>query len=384
MGGHAPPPEPKPGRPFEVAMDTLTHALSGALAGRLLARGPRNAANRRPTPPVWQTVTVGTVAAAFPDIDFVLGYVSEMAYLRGHRGVTHSLILLPLWGLLVAWLMAGLFRLVRRRDSSAPPAGWKDFYLVACVAIFVHIVGDLITSFGTMILEPLSDRRFSFGTTFIIDLGLSGILVVGLIASAIWRNSRVPASLAALALVAWIGNSAIARGEAIEAARAHAERAGIAVVALDAIPRPASPYNWTAIIFDGTNYHYAHLNTRRSEPLIATPDDHFIRRFSAPYPPVHMAQWQTAPQFGDAAAAALARDVWEADEFAFFRWFAAFPVFDEIDPPDGPHGTCASFRDLRFETPGRGRTPFRFGLCNGGGEWRMFERAAEGLRWVTN
>jgi len=59
-------------------------------------------------------------------------------------------------------------------------------------------------------------------------------------------------------------------------------------------------------------------------------------------------------------------------------------VFDEIDPPASPYGVCANFRDLRFETPGRGYIPFRYGLCNGSGEWRMFERAPEGLRWVDD
>lgn len=363
-------------------MDTLTHALSGALTGRLLARAP-NGEGRSSLPP-WQAVVVGTAAAAFPDLDFVLRYVSELTYLRGHRGITHSFVLLPLWGALIAWLMAGLFRLLHRRGSGAWMAKWTDFYLVACAALFVHIVGDLITQFGTMILAPLSDRRFGLGTTFIIDLGISGILVAGLLASAVWRTSRIPASVAALALVVWVGNSAIARSEAIGAARDHAEREGITVVALDAAPRPASPYNWTAIVFDGRDYHYAHLNTRRSEPLVATADDNFVRRFSAPYQPVALARWHTAPRFGDEAVAELARSVWNAEEFEFFRWFAMFPVFDQAAPPDGPHGVCASFRDLRFETPGRAAMPFRFGLCNGGGGWRLFERAADGLRWMAD
>lgn len=357
-------------------MDTLTHALSGALTGRLLARADR------PSPAVWQAVLVGTVAAAFPDLDFVLRYVSELAWLRGHRGVTHSLLLLPLWGFVIAWLMAGLLRLFVRAGATAARTGWRDFYVVACAALFVHIVGDLITQFGTMILAPLSDRRFGFGTTFIIDLGVSGILVAGLLTSAMWRRSRVPAALAAIALVAWIGNSAVARSEAIAAAREHAQREGIPVVAVDAAPRPASPYNWTAIVFDGRNYHYAHLNTRRSAPLVATPDDHFIRRFSAPYQPIAQAQWHTAARFGDTAVAELARSVWDADEFEIFRWFAMFPVLDEVGSPDGSSGVCASFRDLRFETPGRATIPFRFGLCNGEGRWRLFERSADGLRWL--
>ncbi|MDX5445534.1 MAG: metal-dependent hydrolase [Zoogloeaceae bacterium] len=358
-------------------MDTLTHALSGALVGRLLARPPAPEPPRRPT--VWQTVLVGTVAAAFPDSDFVLGYVSELTYLRGHRGITHSLVMLPLWGLLVAWVMAGVLRAFRR---GAEGPGWKDLYLVACVAIFIHIIGDLITQFGTMIFAPFSDWRSGLGTTFIIDLGVSGILLAGLLASALWRGSRAPASLAAMALVAWIGNSAVARSEAIDIARAHAERVGIPVVAVDASPRPASPYNWTPVIFDGEHYHYAHINTRRTEPLVVTPHDNFIRRFSAPYQPAGRAEWKTVPVFGDPDVGDVARAVWNAEAFAFFRWFAMFPVLDEITTTEA--GVCASFRDLRFETPPRERFPFRFGLCNGGGEWRLFERTAEGLRWLAD
>ncbi len=113
-------------------MDTLTHALSGALVGRVLA-GRRASAggatatapSARPPVPVWQMVAAGTVAAIFPDLDFVLGWISELTYLRGHRGVTHSLLLLPLWGLLIAWLLA---RFWQRGGRVA--AGWRSFYPV--------------------------------------------------------------------------------------------------------------------------------------------------------------------------------------------------------------------------------------------------------------
>lgn len=362
-------------------MDTLTHALSGALAGRLLA--PRASGHpARPLPPVWQAVVAGAAAAAFPDLDFVLGYVSELTYLRGHRGVTHSLLLLPLWALLVAWSIAALFRL-RARDR--PAANWRAFYLIAGVSIFLHILGDLITQFGTMILAPLSDRRYGWGTTFIIDLGFTGIILVGLVASALWKRSRVPAGVALLALAGWVGLSAVGRGEAIEAARAYAAAGNIAVVELDAAPRPASPFNWTAIVFDGERYHYAHINTRRSEPLVATAADNFIRRLSAHYLPVAMAQWAVQPKFGNGETETLARRVWAAEDFAFYRWFAMFPVLDHVEVA-GSAGVCVNFMDLRFETPGRDAAPFRYGLCGGAdtGGWRLFERVVGGRRWVPD
>src|SRR5258708_2299182 len=81
-----------------------------------------------------------------------------------HRGVTHSLILLPLWSLGVAWLLAKLLR---------EPAGWRALYGITALSIGAHIAGDVITSYGTMVLAPLSDWRAGIGTTFIIDLWFS-------------------------------------------------------------------------------------------------------------------------------------------------------------------------------------------------------------------
>lgn len=337
-------------------------------------------------PPVWQFVVAGTVAATFPDLDFVLGWVSELAYLRGHRGVTHSVVLLPLWGLAIAWLLARVFgrhrgRGGREQDSAGVPS-WRTFYLVVCSAILIHIAGDLITQFGTMILAPFSDRRFGIGTTFIIDLVFTGIIVAGLTASAIWRRSRVPAAISLVMLAGWVGVGWMGRSEAIDAARAYAAANHIPVVQVDAAPRPASPFNWTAIVFDGERYHYAHINTRRSEALVAGADDSFIRRFSAPYLPVAQAHWEVRERFGRDGTRALAQTVWNAEDFAFYRWFAMFPVLDHAEHGAGGNA-CANFMDLRFLTPGRDEIPFRYGLCSREGGWRLFERMVDGRRWVV-
>jgi inner membrane protein len=351
-------------------MDTLTHALSGALLARATtpagsagaAASPRLARIFGPSVPVRQAVVVGLVAAAFPDAGVVLKWVSDLAYLRGHRGITHSLLILPLWAMLLGVLAAAAFR---RRDA------WRRFSWLAAGSIAIHIAGDWITQFGTMLLAPVSDTRFGLGSTFIIDLVLSGILVAGLLGSALLPRSRAPA-LAALALLpAWIGVSLVGKNEALTVAREYARQRGIAVQRIDAAPRPASPFNWTVFVFDGRDYHVAHLNTRRTEPLTASADDNFIRRFSAPYMPANRARWERMPKFGDdKAAAALAREVWEHPEFGFFRWFAMFPLVHAIE--DGAR-TCVWFRDLRFVFPGRSSEPFRYGLCRADGSgWARF------------
>jgi inner membrane protein len=350
-------------------MDTLTHALSGALLARALTPGARRPWMPRPGdrwfgPPVTvtQAMVVGTAAAVFPDLDFMLGWISDLAYLRGHRGVTHSLLMLPLWALLLGALFSRLFR---------RPDAWKRLSWLVAGGLGIHILGDWITQFGTMLLAPFSDARFGLGSTFIIDLVVTGILVTGLLGSLALRSSRAPAVLALALLPVWIGVSLVGRAEALAFARAHAERLGLAPDAVAAAPRPASPFNWTVVVFDGAAYHYAHVNTRRTEPLTAGPDANFVRRFSAPYQPLHQAQWQVARKFGAPADAALVRDAWDAPQFAFYRWFAQFPVLERVER-DGAQ-ECVFYRDLRFSTPNRGEIPFRYGLCRApGGEWQVF------------
>jgi hypothetical protein len=201
---------------------------------------------------------------------------------------------------------------------------------------------------------------------------------------ALWRRSRAPAAFGLVAVCAWVGVGAVGKSEAIDAARRHAVEQGIAAVALDAIPRPASPFNWTAVIDDGERFHTAHINTRRTDVLEAGSDDNLIRRLSAHYRPVTLAQWQVRERFGngdDGAVQAQVRAVWSAPDFAFFRWFAMFPVLDSVGGAAG--GACISFRDLRFETPGRDNLPFRYGLCENGAGWSLVERTMAGWRRLS-
>ena len=366
-------------------MDTLTHALSGAVVARLIAArhaGPSPFSPLSPLSPsganadgsftapwtpgataprLWQYVLAGAIAGAFPDIDAVTSYVSDLAYLRHHRGLTHSIVMWPLWSLLLAGLLALAFSATRRARH-----GWKSLVVVVAAGILIHIAGDWITQFGTMLLEPLSDRRFGLGATFIIDLVLSGLLLAGLLLAWIFPKRRWPSAAALVAVVAWVGVSWVGKQEAITAGEAYARSQGLQPTEIDAMPRPASPFNWTVTVREGDRFHVAHLNTRRVEPLVATPDDHFVRRFSAPFMPAATVTWEVIPKFGADGDEALARAVWQRPEFEFYRWFSQAPVLDRTERRQVAGGTeqqCAWFRDLRFGFPGRGEVPFRYGLC---------------------
>ncbi len=355
-------------------MDTLTHALSGALMARLIvARGPVPLAmppgggapgrltaawDGGPAAPLpWQGVVVGAVAGAFPDIDVVARGFGDVAYLLHHRGITHSLLLLPLWAWGLSWLLAQAFAVTRGQRG-----GWKSLYPIACAAIAIHIAGDWITQFGTMLLAPLSNQRFGLGSMFIIDLAFTGALLAGLALAAVFPRRRWPAALGLGAATAWVGLATVGQFEAVAIGERQARALGVAAPVVTVMPRPASPFNWTVTVFDGQRYHVAHVNTRRSEPLQADADSHFLRRFSAPYLPVGQATWQSVPRFGEAGTPAWVQDAWNADGFAFYRWFAQTPALLQVQQDAGGE-RCAWFRDLRFEFPGREEGPFRYGVC---------------------
>jgi inner membrane protein len=347
-------------------LDTLTHALSGALLAR--ASAPKDAPPRS----LPRRIAAGFFAAAAPDLDFVLAFVSPLVYLEQHRGVTHSVLLLPLWALPLSWVLAKILR---------EPRGWRALYGVTALGLGAHILGDLITSFGTIIFAPLSDARFGWGTTFIIDLWFTGIILGGLAASLAWRRSRVPAVAAGAVLVAYVGFQAVLKERALDYAREHAGERGWSGVRLSAQPRAVSPFNWTVYASDATAHRFAHVNLWRDAPLPAAHD--FIGRMDAAFQPPARARWQTRTRYGDSAEEqALAQSAWRSPALGFMRWFADTPAFDGLTAGS----TCVWFVDLRFLNPGRDWVPFRYGACRERPDapWRAFERLPGAARQVVD
>jgi inner membrane protein len=348
-------------------MDTLTHGLLGALLGRVTA--PRKAEQNADNLPAGRRMLVGFLAAAFPDIDFVSSYLSPLSYIYHHRGITHSLILLPMWAALLA-LMFSLFWRAQPR--------WPAYFGICAIAIGSHILTDWITSFGTMVFAPFSDARYAIGTTFIIDLWFTGIILVGLLGSLVWRQSRRPAAVGLSALAAYVGFQWLLQQHAIDFGEAYARSNRIWPVHVAAVPRPVSPFNWTVVVRHDDVYRYAHINLIRKRVLPeATAATGFIARLNAPYRPLGDAVWRHATLNGsDTASSGLAHEAYAQPAFRFFRWFAAYPALLRIDIANPER--CVWFRDLRFETPGRDGTPFIYGMCREGDRpWQPFQLLGE-------
>jgi inner membrane protein len=127
-----------------------------------------------------------------------------------------------------------------------------------------------------------------------------------------------------------------------------------------------SPFNWTVYVSDDSTHRFAHINLDREEVKAYRPGDGFIARIDSPYLPLDKAIWVERKRYGEVDEQFI-EAAWRSEPLAFYRWFADLPALD------GKEGNCAWFVDLRFDTPGRGAMPFRYGACRDapGQPWRL-------------
>jgi membrane-bound metal-dependent hydrolase YbcI (DUF457 family) len=145
-------------------MDPITHGIAGALLGKsfFAKRNSRVA------------IFACTLGAVFPDVDTVADFASHdpLAIVKYHRGITHSLLALPLFAALLAWIT----RRIAPRFGYDPPST-PMLTLIYGVGIASHIIMDGTTSFGTRMWTPISNRRVAWDLIFIVDLIFTSILL---------------------------------------------------------------------------------------------------------------------------------------------------------------------------------------------------------------
>jgi inner membrane protein len=131
-------------------MDPVTHVAGGILVGQAVC-------HRFPTGK-WLIVFTA-LCAWIPDIDNVVTFLGPEAYMRYHRGLTHSI----LGGAVLAALLTAAFRPLSR---AAP---FLKVFALAYGCILLHDLLDVITTYGTQILLPFSDARIGLPAVFIVD-----------------------------------------------------------------------------------------------------------------------------------------------------------------------------------------------------------------------
>ncbi len=319
------------------------------------------------------------LGSVFPDVDvfFDAFQSSPVASLVLHRGVTHSLVGLPVWALLLAALTWWGTRSLR---VAAP--SFRALFALYAVALAFHIWTDLITSFGTAIWSPLRWTRVAWDLVFIIDFVFTAILLGPQVAA--WAHQRregavrraifvwlllssgavgvwwlaqsvgrpIPISAVAVtgalffllclaplwrglgqrwsraqwcragvvALVLYVGGCMVAHRLALAEVHRFAAEQNLTVINLAALPAPPSLRNWTA--------------------LVQTPEGVFRATFRLPH------RGNLQPRFfPQTVPAELAARLRQLPEVQTFLWFARFPVL-RYHEAHGQH--VVDLADLRF------------------------------------
>ncbi|MBU1229701.1 MAG: metal-dependent hydrolase [Proteobacteria bacterium] len=293
-------------------MEPVTHLAAGLLTAQALR--PRLGPARGLT-------LLCVVSAMIPDMDGITSWFGPELYLLHHRGLTHSLFLLPLLALLLAWAARGLGAALSLRAA----------FLASCLALAGHLFLDAATAFGTQLFAPFSDLRLSMEGIYIVDPAFTlSLLALGYLARA--NAPRPPERKAFLALagLAWMplypALGVALRADMQTRYQDLLSRRGVAYDRVTLTPDALAPYYWKVVVETGPDM------------LVTTANALDI---AAPYPALHLKR---------ADRKELRRLGREASIFRTFAWFAAFPFAEPAPAPKG--GQATRYADASFLSSG--------------------------------
>src|SRR5215831_8519072 len=122
------------------------------------------------------------LASNFPYIDSIAGLWGTATYLDHHRGITHSLIGIPV----LAFLLSAIIYFFS--------GNFGKTYAIALIAMATHPALDYLNPYGVRPFLPWNTKWYYGDLVFIFDPYLDLILVTGLIAGWFWpRRFRIAA-----------------------------------------------------------------------------------------------------------------------------------------------------------------------------------------------
>lgn len=190
---------------------------------------------------------LGFASGLTPDLDVLIKSSSDpLIALEYHRQFTHSLVFIPIGGLLCALLFYVLFA---RKHLS-----FKQTFIFCTLGVATHALLDACTTYGTQLFWPLSDMRVAFNVVSIIDpLFTLPLLFLMLL------NFKCKQRLLAFATLAWtvcyLSLGLIQRERAEAAGWELANERGLNVIALEAKPSFANVIVWKVITTTEDKYY---------------------------------------------------------------------------------------------------------------------------------
>jgi inner membrane protein len=227
-------------------MDPLTHAALGATAAQALLG---NRLGRH----AWM---LGAVGGVLPDADILIRSASDpLLTIEYHRQFTHAFAFIPVGGLAAAapWLVQKKHR-----------AQWRPVLAAATVGYATHGLLDACTNYGTQLLWPFVDVRVAWHWVTTIGPLLTLMLLIGAI-FAVRGKSRLPAVLALVATLAYIGGAAWQQDRALGVQAQIAAARGQVVDRAEMFPTVGNPIMWRSVYESGGVLHTDRVRMLGSE-----------------------------------------------------------------------------------------------------------------------
>ena len=232
-------------------MDPITQGAFGAVFAQLQGRKKDIA----------KAGVIGALAGMAPDLDILIRSMNDpLLALEYHRHFTHSLLFIPFGGLIVSLV---LYPLLGRRWGLS----FLQTLLWCVMGYATHALLDACTSYGTQLLWPLTNTRFSWDIISVIDpLVTVPILVLTILAAR--RKARVYVILAVAWLVLYFGSAAYLHERALAEGAKLAESRGLNVVRLEAKPSFANIAVWKIITETNDTFYVDAIKPFGDTPIV--------------------------------------------------------------------------------------------------------------------
>jgi len=186
-------------------MDSITQVLLGAVTAQL---GFRQRIGKDAS---W--VAAGT--ALIPDLDLLTSPILSLTGVEHtdsdmfvmHRGVSHSLLLVPFLGFVITalwWRFRKMSGTKGEEEKKVDAVSFWLLYLCVFVALFSAPLLDLFTSYGTQLFPPISNKRFAIDALPIVDIIYTPILIVTLVLCCVLRKLKTDAHRVTV-VIGWVG-----------------------------------------------------------------------------------------------------------------------------------------------------------------------------------
>ena len=240
-------------------MDSITQM---ALGGVIAEAGFRDKLGGK-------AVVLGCLGGMLPDLDIVTGVIlaDPWVHLTVHRGITHSLFVVPFSSAVLAWIFW-------RWGKRAASFWW--WYLLAFLVLFTHPLLDCCTSYGTQIFAPFSDERIAWNCVSIVDVFYTVPLLLTLVCCSFvkkwWpRRHTLWIGVGALFLTtAYLVYGSWNHDLALNRTLADADSKNVTILRAEVYPQFTTVWVWRTVVKTPDGFLLGRTNTLMGERVTST------------------------------------------------------------------------------------------------------------------